>query len=293
MNFSQLFWRKANGISVLVSCQDDHETLRDCVESFLGFGDEVVVITNRATEETIQLASALENEYSPRVKYIDVPDAVDLYQNRQAGLEVSRYRWVMRCDADYVAYEDIDGEHSVSKLRELILDMRPLWPVAIFISKVSLSMGWSSMYEPEGNEDCELKYIPSVYTGRKEARIYSQNPFLRFQRLGRWEGVPGIKWYKKIDIDKPYWYEVTIRTARSLLLRKARTDWRQLGDYDRFPVVEDYVQNILLPTDYPGLTLEEAATKYINEEVMPKIKPYDEKKYFPLPMRIRKKRGVS
>ena len=77
----QLPFLKEKGISVLVSCQDDHVTLRDCVESFLGFGDEIIIISNRATRETTELAVSLEKEYSPIVKYIDAHHAVDLYHS--------------------------------------------------------------------------------------------------------------------------------------------------------------------------------------------------------------------
>lgn len=286
---SQLFFLKRQGISVLVSCQDDHETLRDCVESFLCFGDEILIISNRATGQTVELADRLQTEYSPTVRHIEAADAVDLYQNRQAGLEHARYRWVVRCDADYIAYEPADGDLSASGLRERVLQTTALWPTAFFLTKVSLSMGWGLMYEPGRDEVDVLKFIPQVFTGKKEARIYSQNPFLRFARLGRWEGVPGIRWYRKVEVKQPYWFEVTIRAAESLLLRKARTDWRQLGDTDSYPMLIDYVEKVFLPSAYPGMNLQQAAETYVSEEVMPKIVPYDESRFFRLPARIRRR----
>ena len=285
----QLSFLKKNGISVLVSCQDDHVTLRDCVESFLLFGDEIIIITNRATDATLNLARRLSSEYPLVVNHVDAENASDLYQNRQAGLANSRYRWVMRCDADYIAYSDEDGERSIVNLRKRILNINAFWPVAVYMTKVSLSMGWDCMYEPADNEPDLLKYIPSVFTNKKEARIYSQNPFLRFTRLGRWEGVPWIKWYRKVEINEPFWFEVTIRENMSLLYRKARTDWRQLGDYNKYPELDDYVRNVFVPRDYPGLTVEQACEQYVNQEVIPKIRPYDEERYFPLPNRIKNK----
>ena len=117
-------------------------------------------------------------------------------------------------------------------------------------------MGWRSMYEPKTKRDAlKLKYVSSVYTGKRDARIYSQTPFLRFVRLGRWEGAPGVRLYRKIIVTEPYWFEATIRTGKSLLYRKARTDWRQLGDYHNFPTLDDYVRRVLVPKEYPGLTV--------------------------------------
>ena len=291
VKLSQFFLFKKKGISVIVSCQDDHLTMRECVESFFSLGDEILVVTNRATKDTFDLAKRLESEYPGKVTHIDAPEAFDLYQNRQAGLEHARYRWVMRCDADYIAYEEGDGDLSVSRLRKTILSVFPLWPVAIMLSKVSLSMGWDQMYEPVDNQTPALKYIPPVYSGKIEPRIYSQNPFLKFKRLGRWEGVPGVRWYRKIFISQPYWFEVTLRTARSLLFRQARTDWRETGDYERYPEIDDYVERVFLPHHYPGLDVESAAELYVNEEVMPHIKPYNEARFYPLPARIRSKQG--
>ncbi len=287
--FKQFAYLKKKGISVLVSCQDDHLTLRDCVESFLAFGDEIIVITNQATPETLELASALARELAPKVVHVCADEARDLYENRQAGLEHAKYRWVMRCDADYIAYGDEDGRQSISGLRERILEEVAIWPTAFFMTKVSLSMGWGSMYE--GNEDDadRLDYIPSVFTGKKEPRIYLQNPFLEFARLGRWEGVPGVRWYRKLYVSAPYWFEITIRSAKSLLFRKARTDWRELGEMQQYPSLQDYVERVLIPDEYDGLTIDQAAQTYIENEVMSRIVPYDEDKYFRLPERIKQK----
>lgn len=109
-----------------VSCQDDHLTLRECVESFLCFGDEIIIVTNNATKETINLAKKLADEYD-KVVYFDAKEANDLYQNRQHGLERSNYRWVLRCDADYVAYDDRDGAKRIYEYNpnvKLIMSLR-------------------------------------------------------------------------------------------------------------------------------------------------------------------------
>lgn len=283
----QLSFLKDKGISVIVSCQDDHLTLRECVESFLFLGDEIIIVTNRATNKTYNLAKELASQHKV-VKHIDAKGAADLSQNRQCGLEYSSYRWVFRCDADYVAYDDLDGEKSVSVFRDRILKTNSWYPTAFYITKPALSMGWSKMYEPE-NAPPRLKYIPVVYNRNSEPRIYSQNPFLKFTRLGRWEGVPHIRFYRKIHVKQIFWFEVTIRSPRSLFLRQARTDWREMGDYIEYPELEDYVEKVFIPKYYPGLSLDDASNKYVQEEVMPYIKEYDEDSYFSLPKRIKDK----
>jgi glycosyltransferase involved in cell wall biosynthesis len=281
--------RYKNGISVLVSCQDDHLTLVECIESFLLLADEIVIVSNGATPETIRVASSLCETYPQKIKYIDDNEIVDLYQNRQLALENSSYRWVMRCDADYVAYSDEDGNRSIRCLRSRILSINCIWPTAIYFTRVSLAMGWDSMYERDQDKGASLKYLPAIEGfGKFEARIYSRSRFLKFCRLGRWEGVPHIKWYRKIKINDVYWFEVTIRSAQALLYRTARTDWRELGDYVRFPTLRDFIRDFYLSRTYPGKSEEEAANEY-KKDIMSRIKPYDESRYPPLPQRIKAK----
>ena len=280
-----------NGISVIISCQDDSITLRDCVESFKQLADEIIIVSNLATTETVYLCETLEKEDPSVVKYINAGDVKDLYENRQKGLELARYRWVMRCDADYVAYEKGDA-YPISKLRDYLLGKFVIWPCAVFMKKVCLSLGWRKMYDPDNFEPMRFKYIPRVWSGISEPRIYTQNFLLSFQRLGRKEGAPYKKIYKKIYFENPFWFEVTIRSPVTLLMRQARTDWREFGDFKKYPTLDSYFKYVFMKERFPNMSTEDAAKKYLSE-VMDEIEPYDELTYWPLPQRIKNKNEYS
>jgi len=279
--------RKPHGISVIVSCQDDEHTLTQCVESFRTLADEIIISTNNAEPGTLELANKLAHRYEPVVRHVTADHAVDLPGNRQAGYEESRFFWVMRCDADYIAYTDEDGSRSISELREWLMNWRPVWPTAIFFRKVSLAMRWDLTYQGVDQERSPLHYIPRTFSGRYQARIYSSNPFLRFERLGRWEGVPYMKLYRKRYLERPFWFEVTMKSEKALFFRKARTDWRERGYPKEYPTLEDYVRGEVLPTEYPDADIDLAAHRYVSEEILPRLTKYEEDRYFPLPSAIK------
>jgi hypothetical protein len=223
------------------------------------------------------------------VRHIDAPAVVDLWENRTVGLRASRFFWVMRCDADYVAYDNTRDPFPVAMLRERLLRWRPIWPTALFFFKPALAIDWHLTYEGPTKDASPLRYIPRTHSGSYDARIYSYSPGLTFRRLGRWEGVPHLRWYRKIRMKDPYWFECTMRSPRALFLRTARTDWREAGDFGRYPTVETFVEDQVLPRDYPGMSIDEAADAYFTRDVLPQLVPYDEVRHFPLPQRIRRR----
>ena len=196
---------------------------------------------------------------------------------------------MFRCDADYIAYEDIDVDRSIMKLRKSILDTLPIFPTCFYLRKIHLSMGWNCMYLPKDRSKPELLYIPEVDYQQDEARFYLNTPLLFFKKIKQREGVLGVHFYRKIRAREIHVVEVTIRKERSLFLRKGRTEWRLINDFERYPKIEDYVEEVLLPRDYPGMTLEEAAHYYVTNEVMPYISAYDSSLFGDLPIRIQQK----
>ena len=280
-----------NGISTLVACQDDEITLRDCVESLLDFSDEIIIVSNRATQETNSCGKNLADHYT-KVQFHQT-NLPDLPHNRAFALSLAKYRWVFRCDSDYIAYEDCDLDRSIMKLRKSVLSTYPIYPTCFYLRKIHLSMGWNSMYLPKDRNNPELAFIPEVDYKQDEARIYLNTPLLRFKRIKQREGVLGIHFYRKIKANETHVVEVTIRNNISLLLRKGRTEWRLVNDFGRFPTIEDYVKQVLLPRDYPNMKIDEAAQYYVENEVMPLISKYDSKRFGVLPSRNTKKTTIN
>ena len=286
------WYLKPNGISVLIAAQNEEKTIRLCVESFLEFGDEIIIVTNGSTDGTRDICKELVREYPDKVQFYDKPELPDLYHNRDFALSKAKYRWVFRGDSDYVAYNDEDGKYSIRNLRNRIMQTLAIYPTAFWLEQVNLyykinMTGISKKFrEKQKNGKFRGHFVPETFAGYMP-RIYLNTPFLKFIRQGRTEGVAYDRFYKQIFINQPYWFHITLKIDKDLFFRSERTNWRELGDFKKYPTLEDYIQKYVLPIKYKK-PLDEAIKQYIDEEVLPFLQEYDEKKYCPYPKKIKR-----
>ncbi|GAB6074884.1 glycosyltransferase family 2 protein [Nautilia lithotrophica] len=284
-------WIKPNGISVLIAAQNEEKTIKPCVESFLEFGDEIIIVTNGSTDNTRDICRELVEKYPEKVQFYDKPELPDLYHNRAFALSKAKYRWVAKFDADFIAYTDQDGELSISKLRNKILNTLPFWLIAFKVKLINIYRTINECgidrnkrkkidkYKVEGH------YVPQVYS--EMAKVFLNTPLLKFIKIGRWEHIPYSRFYINIKTKKPYIFHLTLNDDKTLFYRSERTNWRELGDFKKYPTLEDYILKYVLPIKYK-MPLNKAIEKYINEDVLPFLQEYDEKKYYPYPKIIKR-----
>jgi glycosyltransferase involved in cell wall biosynthesis len=285
-------WLKPNGISVLISAQNEEKIIRLCVESFLEFGDEIIIVTNGSTDRTRDICKEIVQKYPEKVKFYDKPELPDLYHNREFALSKAKYRWVMRGDADYVAYTDEDGKYSIRNLRNRILQTKTIFPTSFFLEQINIyykiNMTGISKSKKQKQEDGKLEghFVPETLAGFMP-RVYLNTPLLKFIRHGRTEGAKFDSLYRQIFIEQPYWFHVTLKEDKDLFYRSERTNWRQLGNYETFPYLEDYINNYVLKEKYK-CTLTEAIDRYIKCDVLPYLKEYESNSYYPFPKIIKR-----
>lgn len=279
-------WIKPNGISVLIAAQNEEKIIRMCVESFLEFGDEIIIVTNGSTDGTRDICKELENKYPKKVQFYDKPDLPDLYHNRAYALSKAKYRWVMRGDADYVAYNDEDGKYSIRNLRNRILQTSTIIkPTAFMLEQVNISYKLTMCRKNKKNTKIPNK-IPMVFGEGSMMRVYLNTFMLKFKKNGQNEGVSNSFLYRKIFISTPYWFHLTLNDDRDLFLRSARREWRERPS--GYSSLVDYVNNIHIPKHYNGKSFDEAKESYINETVLPSLDKYNEDIYFKYPLRIKR-----
>ena len=280
--------KRKPGISVLIACQNEEALISLCIRSFLDFSDELIVVDNGSTDSTKEIVRSLQSQHPEKIKFFDVPELSDLYQNRQYAFERSSYEWIMRADSDFVAYTD--GECDIMKFRKYLLDRKKtLRPEAIAVPMTNV-MGdfWHTGTEmrpggykanPERAQVQEAMIPPGV-------RFYRHFPFFRFLRQGRREVTRFWRLMKRIYWDKPLWMHCSIKTDMNHFIRSERTNWRQLGDFKRFPTLNSYVESIV-EQKYGTKNFEKAAAMYLEQNVLPYLEPYDPKKYYPYPALVR------
>ena len=179
---------KPNGISVLIAAQNEEKTIKLCVESFLKFADEIIIVTNGSTDNTKSICLDLEKDFAYKVKYFDKPDLPDLYNNRAFALSMAKYKWIFRGDADYIAYTDEDGINSISLLRNIILNHK-----ALFI-------GWSGDLQEFEVLDQPLSNL--IYSNKK---LVDKKSIAEYQQT-----FLSSMWSQKGDILTVHWSSLAL-----------------------------------------------------------------------------------
>lgn len=265
------------GISTLISCQNEEATVGWCILSFLDFSDEIIVVDNGSNDRTKDIVREIARKYPERIQFFDRPHLRDLYESRQCALEHSTCRWIMRADADYVCYTS--GEYNAIKLREHVLNRKDLpWPVVYRVCRPNL-------------------FLDYWHTGRFESkvtsddRIYRHFPGFRFGRLGRWEGVQfgriSRRLRKTIDWKTPVLMHCDIKSDINFLYRSQRTNWRELGDFDKYPTLSRYLDDVVL-SHQGAASLQATARVYVEKNLIPLAQPYDQVNAFPYPDLVQK-----
>lgn len=280
--------RRKPGISVLIATQNEEAVVEACIRSFLDFGDELIVVDNGSTDGTKEIVRSLQSQHPKKIGFFDVPDLPDLHHNRQYAFERSSYEWIFRADSDYVAYTS--GDRDILRFRDWLLKRRKtLRPEGIYVPQVNVSCDYwhtGALLKPGGMQgNLDRWYLPPP-TSKPMLRFFRHFPGFRFKRRGRWEGVRFQPLIKRIVWPEPIWMHCTIKPDIHHFFRSERTNWREKGDFRRFPTLRSFVDSIALEK-YGTSDLEAAARQYMEQHVYPFLIPYDDSAYGEYPDMVR------
>ena len=269
---------------MLIPTQNEEAVVGLCIRSFLGFADELIVVDNGSTDHTQEIVQDLATQHPRKIKFFDVPELPDLVHNRRYALAQSQYEWIVRADSDYVCYTD--GDLDVMQFREFLLKRkRALRPEAVAVPQSNIVGDfWHTgvpmrpggyRANPERQHVSEALVPPMV-------RFYRHFPLFQFVRRGRRETVRFRHVLKVIRWERPLWMHCNIKSDMNLFFRSERTDWRELGDFKRYPTLPAYIQ-AHVQRKYGTSDLDVAARLYMERHVLPYLEPYDPDRYYPYP----------
>lgn len=271
---------RKNGISVLLPTQNEEQMVKLSILSLLDFADEIIIVDNGSIDNTKKIIQELVNQFQ-KVKFYDKPELSDLHHNRQFALTKSKYRWICRFDSDYVAYTS--GKNNIQKLRRYLLNLpRSFLPKVINLYKVNIDGDFWHVRVDKFSSTGKVIRGP-------EPRIYEFFPFLAFTRFGRREYVSFQEFLHNIILKTVFYMHCTIKSSFNLFLRSERTNWRELGDFKKYPTLLSYIRH-KIKKKYHTEDLKGAVSQYVENKIFNEknyIK-YDVEKYLPYPSLILK-----
>jgi hypothetical protein len=113
-------------------------------------------------------------------------------------------------------------------------------------------------------------------------RVYRHFPGFRFIRIGRMEGARFNRRLRKIHWPTPIWMHCDVKSDDNYFRRSERTNWREQGDYKRYPTLDSFLQAVA-PKKYGTTNLEESRRIYMRTCCLPDLVPYEPEKLYPYP----------
>ena len=277
-------------LSAVICARNDERTIADSVQSFLNICTEVIVVVNNSTDNTWNIVNALKNKNNKcKLITLCVNGITDLSEARRLGHSIATGNWIIRADGDFVCYGEDDGVFNPIWFIKKLSTYNAGIPTVFYVPQLNVF----SSYFKIGDGKNGFTFHP--YNEPLMPRIYSNTKLLQFTRLGRNEGVRYLNLYRKVKIEKPLWIHATLKTKVEIRLsHNWRRDWRELGDYDKYPTLDNFVDEFCLPKEYgPGVSLEEASKIFYTQNVEPALKDFDFNGKWPIPNALLKKYAIK
>lgn len=200
------------GISAVVAMKNEEYTLPFCLESLIGFADQVIIIDNGSEDTSLSLARKFKAEHGNKVEVdiIEMPGAL-LGDCREAGLKATRYHWHLRWDADMVAHND--GPNNIQSLRNKILkDSRPR---TIQLPRINLC---GDLFHTQHQKDWD----------EGEPILIWFNRHICYKEFGKFDTVRVPKYYTQLKEEKNYYFHCQgLKSDTNLIHRFHYFHWRE------------------------------------------------------------------
>ena len=259
---------RKNGISVRITTKNEEEWIELNLISIKDFADEIVIV-DASTDKTPELIEKVAAQYDLNLKLIHYESdkttgsAKEHAEHANITLRNTSFRWVLWWEGDYIA------KQSIMNLKEEILGLNPNIYHAISLPAVNL----------DGD----------IFHQRRDGKLNIQSRFhtysdgLTYKVHGGFEALHIPLYYKqsyKYVLKKQYhvFHMYSVKNANRLLFREFWIKWRKLGNYNKFPTLNDYVL-YRIKKDWDIENIEEAARFYVNEILCKSLVPYDKEQF--------------
>lgn len=249
------------GVSAIVRVKDEETWLSASIQSIANVADEIIIGDNGSTDRTPEILTKLKRELPDRLIVLKRPE-LNFKDLTNALVERTRFRWVIRWDADFVARTD--GPQSISHLRKWLFDFDPRRYVCAHLRMIELCG--------------DLFHQRPKTASRADTHCFTYSDSLRyvFDRAGH--DAPKIpQWYRVLWYETPTFFHVDVKPIErmflSFLWKKYLTD----PERDRYSTFDAYVE-AESKARQQGTGIEEAATVWAASAFRDLI-PYDRNRF--------------
>jgi glycosyltransferase involved in cell wall biosynthesis len=127
---------REKGISAFVRARNEEYWIWPCILSIKDYVEEILVIDNGSTDSTLDEVKKIRNEISTPVRIFSLPEA-DHCEVSNVGIRKSRYNWLLKWDAAFIA--QTAGPGDFSRLRDYVLGLDQDRYHMIFMNLVNLA----------------------------------------------------------------------------------------------------------------------------------------------------------
>lgn len=201
------------GITAVVAMKNESYILPFCLESLLGFADQIVIVDNGSDDDSLKKAKKFKKLYGDQIEIdiIELPHGL-LGDCREAGLQHTRYQWHLRWDADMVA--KTSGSDNIRQLREkILLDNTPR---SIQLPRINIF-----------GDLCHVHKNVSVCDPGEPILVwFSKN--VCYREYGKFDTIRIPLYYKQVQEKKYYYFHCSgLKSDENLLHRFHYFTWRE------------------------------------------------------------------
>lgn len=233
---------KPQGLSVMMRIKDEADWITASLESIMAIADEIVIVDNGSTDGTFKIIQEIASLHRGLIRIFNKPDLRQCDLSNFA-LEQTTFKWAFRWDGDMVAVTS--GRNDISGLRERIFSLDNRRFYIIYLKLINLA---GDLFHQDPTEMVHV-----------EEYIHTYSTKARYIHPGRYEAVKFPKYYKPLFWYEPYSFHVNVKPGKRMLLRYFWEDWMEQKQYQKFPTLEDYV-NERIESEFGTNSWKEAQT---------------------------------
>ncbi|MCK4338870.1 MAG: glycosyltransferase [Candidatus Cloacimonetes bacterium] len=214
------------GISVMIRVKNEEKWIAISLRSLKGFADEVIIVDNDSTDNTMNEILKVKSSL-PFPIVLKKDSSPDICQISNKALSLTTHRWIMRWDADFIAYTS--GDRNIIKLRKYLLSLNRNNFYVIYPLLINFSY--------------DLFHLRKNKELHSENYIHTFHPLLKYEHKKRFVTLKVPFFFNVKRMLKIYFVHIGfVKPIEQLLERYFRHPWDKKEIRDEYPRMIDFIK---------------------------------------------------